>query len=64
MRKGIDKCATVWYNDYSKREVNNMFYIKSVSGQVYEIAEMPKFCAGYEMVGRAEYEEWLKKIFG
>lgn len=41
-----------------------MFYIKSVSGQVYEVAEMPKFCAGYETVGRAEYEEWLKKIFG
>jgi hypothetical protein len=47
-----------------RNEVIKMFYIKSISGQVYEVEEMPKFSAGYEMVDKAEYEEWLKKTFG
>ena len=40
-----------------------MFYIKSISGQVYEVEEMPQFSAGYTVVSKAEYEEWLKKTF-
>ena len=39
-----------------------MFYIKSISGQVYEVEEMPQFSAGYTVVSKAEYEEWLKKL--
>lgn len=41
-----------------------MFYIKSISGQVYKVEEMPKYSAGYEMVGRKEYEEFCLKAYG
>jgi hypothetical protein len=41
-----------------------MFYIKSISGQVYEVEEMPKFSAGYEMVGKQEFLEHQAKVFG
>lgn len=41
-----------------------MFYIKSMSGQIYEVDAMPAFSAGYEMVGKQEYLEQQAKIFG
>ena len=38
-----------------------MMYVRSIyTGTAYEVEEMPKF-GGYEMVGRAEYEEFCKK---
>ena len=65
-KKTLDKPNQKCYTMYviKRNEVIKMFYIKSISGQVYEVEEMPKFSAGYEMVGKAEYEEWLKKTFG
>lgn len=41
-----------------------MFYLQSISGQVYKVNRMPKYTAGYKMVGRKEYEEHCIKIYG
>lgn len=39
-----------------------MMYIRSIlTGQVYEVECLPKF-GGYEVVTKATYIEWLRKM--
>lgn len=38
-----------------------MTYLKSLSGQVYAVSEMPKFMEGYEVVSKEEFETWCKE---
>lgn len=54
----------VWLYNLIKdkeREVLKMTYLKSLSGQVYAVSEMPKFMEGYEVVSKEEFETWCKE---
>ena len=41
---------------------NKYFYIKSISGQVYKVTEMPKYSNGYTVVDKAEFDKYCKEL--
>lgn len=42
-----------------------MIYIKNtITGAIYEVKELPKYSAAWELSTRAEYENWQIKNFG
>ena len=36
-------------------------FVRSITGQVYAMDELPKFACGFEIVSRAEYDAYVKK---
>lgn len=39
----------------------NYFYIKSISGQIYKVNQMPKYSAGYALATEEEVAEYERK---
>ena len=62
-KKSVDKLNRLCYYIIRKRkEIKTMMYIRSIlTGQVYEVECLPKF-GGYEVVTKATYIEWLRKM--
>ena len=42
--------------------MENIFYIKSLSGQVYKVSSMPKFSKGFEVVDEEEFIKQCEKF--
>ena len=63
MKKVLDKPEETCYTIITKgKEIKKKMYFKStLTGQCYAADFIPQF-GGYELITKAEYEAWLKKM--
>lgn len=48
--------------DYCHEVPENAVFMRSdATGQIYALDELPKFCGGFTIVSRAEYDAYVKE---
>ena len=45
---------------YRHEVPENAMFVRSITGQIYAIDELPEFACGFEIVTRAEYEAYVR----
>ncbi len=65
LKKVVDKTGKLCYIIITKgkeKEIKKMMYIRSkITGQVYEVECLPQY-GDFDVVSKATYEEWKKKM--